>query len=179
MNIITGFFEKLLEVFQTGGQIFISWLVAVVPVLLMAMIFWKSITSLAGTKWLDKLAGKSEKNPILRYMILPFFSAIMYGNPMSMKAAKSLPEKHKPSYFASQAQFCHTSSGLFPHVNPGEIFVWLGIALGIGKIGLNPVKLAAAYLFAGLVLNFAGGWMTDFTTSLVSKKKNIQLKRVK
>ncbi|MCU6392299.1 PTS system glucitol/sorbitol-specific transporter subunit IIC, partial [Lacticaseibacillus rhamnosus] len=84
---------------------------------------------------------------------------------------------YKPSYYAAQAQFCHTSNGVFPHINPGELFVWLGIAQGVQKLGLNQMDLAIRYMLVGIVMNFIGGWITDFTTAYVSKQTGITLSK--
>ena len=68
-------------------------------------------------------------------------------------------------YYASQAQFCHTSNGL-PHINPGELSCLEGIAQGITTLGLNSQELAATlWRFVGTFMNFIGGWVTDFTTA--------------
>ena len=82
---------------------------------------------------------------------------------------------YKPGYYASTAQFCHTSLGIFPHINPGELFTRMGIASGIMALGLNEGELAVRYLRVGAVLNFLGGWVTDFTTAYVSKQQGITL----
>ena len=119
----------------------------------------------------------SASNPVSRYMILPFISAFMLGNPMSMTMGRFLPEYYKPSFIASQMQFCHTSNGVFPHINPGELFVWLGIAQGISALGLNQMELAIRYLLVGLVMNAVGGWITDFTTAFVSKQQGVTLSK--
>ncbi|WP_222843392.1 PTS glucitol/sorbitol transporter subunit IIC, partial [Lactiplantibacillus plantarum] len=64
-----------------------------------------------------------------------------------------------------------------PHINPSEYFIWLGIAQGVQKLGLNTMDLAIRYLLVGLVMNFIGGWITDFTTAYVCKQQGITLSK--
>ena len=59
--------------------------------------------------------------------------------------------------------------------NPAELFVWMGIAQGIMSLGLNTGDLAVRYLLLGAVLNFFGGWVTDFTTKFVAKQQGVTL----
>ncbi|HBC96256.1 MAG TPA: PTS glucitol/sorbitol transporter subunit IIC [Clostridium sp.] len=169
--------KEFMNLFETGGNTFLGWMKGIVPVVLMLMVLMNTIISLLGEERVTKIAKASSKNPFTRYLILPFLAAFMLGNPMSFTLGRFLPEYYKPSYFASLAQFCHTSNGIFPHINPGELFVYLGIAQGIEKLGLNTMDLAIRYMLVGILMNFIGGWVTDFTTAYVCKQQNIMLSK--
>lgn len=177
MNFVVQFAEGFMNLFKTGADVFISWMTGIVPVVLMLMVFMNSIVALLGEERMNKLAKASSKNPVTRYMILPFLSAFMLGNPMGLSMGRFLPEFYKPGYIAAAMQFCHTSNGIFPHINPGELFVWLGIAQGVEKLGLNVSELAIRYLLVGLVMNFVGGWVTDTIVERVSKQQGVTLSK--
>ena len=177
MDFIINFAEGFMRLFQLGGETFISWMTGIVPVVLMLLVAMNALIAILGEEKVNKLAQVSAKNPISRYMILPFISAFMLGNPMAISMGRFMPEFSKPSYVASQMQFCHTSNGVFPHINPGELFVWLGIATGIETLGLSTMDLAIRYLLVGLVMNFFAGWITDFTTAWVCKQQGVTLSK--
>ncbi len=177
MDFIINFAEGFMRLFQLGGETFISWMTGIVPVVLMLLVAMNALIAILGEEKVNKLAQVSAKNPNSRYMILPFISAFMLGNPMAISMGRFMPEFYKPSYVASQMQFCHTSNGVFPHINPGELFVWLGIASGIETLGLSTMDLAIRYLLVGLVMNFFAGWITDFTTAWVCKQQGVTLSK--
>ena len=177
MDYIVKFAEGFMNLFKLGGETFISWMTGIVPVVLMLLVAMNTLIALLGEEKVNKLAQASAKNPVSRYMILQFVSAFILGNPMSISMGRFLPEYYKPGFVAAQMQFCHTSNGVFPHINPGELFVWMGIASGVQALGLNTMDLAIRYLLVGLVMNFVGGWVTDFTTAYVSKQQGITLSK--
>ena len=177
MDYIVKFAEGFMNLFKLGGETFISWMTGIVPVVLMLLVAMNTLIALLGEEKVNKLSQASAKNPVSRYMILPFVSAFILGNPMSISMGRFLPEYYKPGFVAAQMQFCHTSNGVFPHINPGELFVWMGIASGVQALGLNTMDLAIRYLLVGLVMNFVGGWVTDFTTAYVSKQQGITLSK--
>ncbi|MFD1420212.1 PTS glucitol/sorbitol transporter subunit IIC [Lactiplantibacillus songbeiensis] len=177
MKLITDFASGFMGLFQSGGKTFISWMTTIIPVVLLLLVLMNTIIAFLGEKRMTRLAQASSKNVVTRYMILPFLAAFMLGNPMAFSLGRFLPEYYKPSYYASQAQFCHTSNGVFPHINPGELFIWMGIAQGVQKLGLDTMDLAVRYLLVGLVMNFVGGWVTDFTTAYVCRTSGVKLSK--
>ena len=110
-------------------------------------------------------------------MVLPFLSAVVLGNPMAISMGRYLPERYKPAYFASASYHCHTNSGIFQHINPAELFLWLGIANGVLARGLDTFPLAIRYLLAGLIANFVSGFATELITKRIEKKQGIRLER--
>ena len=175
MDILVHAAEWFVGLFQAGATVLISWMGSIVPLVLMLLIAMNSLIQLIGEDKINRFAGKAAHNPVSRYMLLPFVGAFMLANPMVHSLGRFMPERYKPSYFASAAQFCHTSNGVFPHINPAELFIWLGIAQGVSALGLSTGPLAIRYLLVGLVMNFVAGWVTDFTTAYVSKQQGVVL----
>ena len=81
-----------------------------------------------------------------------------------------LPERLKPAFYDSAVSFVHPITGIFPHANPGELFVYLGIAAGIQQLGFGLGELAVTYLLVGLVVIFIRGVVTELITARMMKK---------
>ena len=175
MNIIIKGASGCMGLFDTGAETFISWVSGIVPKVLLLLILMNTIIALIGQERVNKFAKLCSGNVILAYGVLPFISAFMLGNPMALSMGKFLPERMKRSYYASASYHCHTNSGIFSHINPGEIFIYLGIAQGVQKAGFDMTELGLRYMLVGLVMNFFSGWVTDFTTKMVMKQQGIEL----
>ena len=176
-----GFFMILINTVQdmvdTGAYQLLTWVTQLLPKVFLFLILLNALTSLIGRSRVERLAAKCGSNALLRYLVLPFLSAVVLGNPMAISMGRYLPERYKPAYFASASYHCHTNSGIFQHINPAELFLWLGIANGVLARGQNLFPLALRYLLAGLVANFVSGYATELITRRVEKKQGIRLDR--
>ncbi|MCI9075592.1 MAG: PTS glucitol/sorbitol transporter subunit IIC [Dorea sp.] len=177
MDFIVKLASGFMNLFTLGGTQFVSWVTGIIPTIVMLLILMNAIIALVGDEKIEKIARICTGNPILRYMVLPFVSCFMLGNPMGLSIGKFMPEFYKPCYYASATYHCHTNNGIFPHINASELFIWLGIANGVSALGLSTVPLAVRYLLVGLVANFISGWATEFTTKLVEKQQGVKLSR--
>ncbi len=176
-----GFFMFLInsvqEMVDTGAQQLLTWVTQLLPKVFLFLILLNAVTSLIGRSRVERLAAKCGSNSLLRYLVLPFLSAVVLGNPMAISMGRYLPERYKPAYFASASYHCHTNSGIFQHINPAELFLWLGIANGVLARGQDLFPLALRYLLAGLAANFVSGYATELITRRVEKKQGIRLDR--
>lgn len=161
--LATGF----IGMFQKGGTVFVGLVTGIVPLLIVLMTAVNALVRLIGPERIDKVAMASSRNIFLRYLVLPFLAVFFLTNPMAYTLGRFLPEKQKPAFYDSAVSFVHPILGLFPHANPGEIFVWAGIAVGITKLGLNVGDLAIRYFLVGLVVIFMRGLVTERITAIM------------
>lgn len=167
--------DMIQNIITAASDQLISWAAHMLPQVFLFLIFMNAVTRLIGRARVERLAVRCGSNPLLRYMVLPFLSAVVLGNPMAISMGRYLPEKYKPAYYASVSYHCHTNNGIFQHINPAELFLWLGIANGVLSLHLRIFPLALRYMCAGLIANFVSGYVTELITLRSAKKKNIQL----
>lgn len=169
--IVTFFGDTL----SYGGDFLISWCKDTIPVIFLVLILTNTIVRLIPPRFIERTAALASRHLVLKYMLIPFLGSILLTNPSALTLGRFMSEKDKPSYYASASFFCHTSSGIFPHINASELFIWLGIAHGVEMLGYSSFPLAVRYLAAGLAANFICGIVTDHTTSYYCRKMNISL----
>ncbi len=174
-NIIDRILTFFADWCSYGGEFLVSWCMDLIPVIFMVLILTNALIRLIPEKFIEKAAVLASRHLLLKYMFIPFFGAILLGNPSALTLGRFMPEKDKPSYFACASFFCHTSSGIFPHINSSELFIWLGIARGIETLGYSVYPLAVRYLAAGLIANFICGIVTDHTTAWYCRKMQLTL----
>ena len=167
--------DSIQSMTEAGAQQLLTWITQLLPKVFLFLILLNGVTRLIGRARVEKLAARCGSNSLLRYLVLPFLSAVVLGNPMAISMGRYLPEKYKPAYFASASYHCHTNSGIFQHVNPAELFLWLGIANGVLARGCDLFPLALRYMLAGLVAHYVSGYATELITGRVEKKQGIRL----
>lgn len=169
--------DSIQSMTEAGAQQLLTWITQLLPKVFLFLILLNGVTRLIGRARVEKLAARCGSNSLLRYLVLPFLSAVVLGNPMAISMGRYLPEKYKPAYFASASYHCHTNSGIFQHINPAELFLWLGIANGVLARGCDLFPLALRYMLAGLLANYVSGYATEIITGRVEKKQGIHLER--
>lgn len=174
--------EHFIGMFTAGGATFVSLVTGIVPTLIVLLTGVNALIAIIGPERIDKV-GEWAARPGLayypvRYLILPFLSVFFLTNPMAYTMGRFLPEKYKPAFYDAAVSYVHPPLGIFPHINPGELFVWLGIAAGITNLGLPLVDLAVRYLLVGLVVIFIRGVVTERITAVMLARRSTQMTAV-
>ena len=166
--------EWFIGLFKAGADNFVGLVTGIVPLLIVLMTFVNALIALIGADKIDKVGEAAAKEGIIyypiRYMILPFLSVFFLTNPMAYTMGRFLPEKYKPAFYDAAVSYVHPPLGIFPHVNPGEYFVWGGIATGVEQAGYNLSALAIRYLLVGLVVILIRSIVTERIYAVMSKR---------
>ncbi len=159
--------------FQKGAEVFVGLVTGIVPLVIVLLTAFNALIALIGQERIDKIgeaAGKEGfKYMPLRYLVLPVVAVFVLTNPMAYTMGRFLPEKYKPAFYDAAVSFVHPPLGIFPHVNPGELFVWAGIAQGVttGYGAAETAALAVRYLIVGLIVIFIRGIVTERITAFL------------
>jgi glucitol/sorbitol PTS system EIIC component len=181
----TGFFGALADaanwfigLFTAGGIVFTGLVVGIIPTLIVLLTAVNALIKIIGPEKIDKVGAYAARPGIMyypvRYLIFPVLAVFFLTNPMAYTMGRFLPEKYKPAFYDSAVSFVHPITGLFPHANPGELFVYLGIAVGVQQLGFSLGELAIRYLLVGFVVILMRGCVTEFITLRMMSKQNTE-----
>ena len=171
MDVLVWLATHFIGIFQKGATVFSGLVIGIVPLLIVLMTAVYALTRLIGPERIDRVVQVAARPGLqyypLRYLVAPVLSVFFLTNPMAYTQGRWFPEKYKPAFYDSAVSYVHPPLGLFPHINPGEIFVWAGIAAGITKLGLSLPELAVRYALVGLVVIFIRGIVTERITAFL------------
>jgi PTS system glucitol/sorbitol-specific IIC component len=181
----TGFFGALasaaqwfIGLFQAGGEVFMGLVTGIIPTLIVLLTAVNALIRLIGAERIEKVGEYAARPGIqwypVRYLVFPVLSVFFLTNPMAYTMGRFLPERYKPAFYDSAVSFVHPITGLFPHANAGELFVYLGIAAGITQLGLPTGDLAVRYLLVGMVVILMRGILTEFITARMLARRTAQ-----
>lgn len=164
--------QAFMSLFTEGGKTFTGMVTGIIPTLIVLITAVNALIKLIGEERVYNVAKASTKNFITRYTIFPILAMFFLTNPMAYSFGRFLDEKYKPAFYDAAVSFAHPITGLFPHANAGELFVYLGIAAGITKLGLPVGDLAIRYFIVGVIVILIRGILTERITAILLKQKS-------
>jgi glucitol/sorbitol PTS system EIIC component len=167
--------EWFIGLFQAGGETFVGFVTGIIPTLIVLLTFFYTLINIIGEERIHRAARFAAGNFFTRYTVLPVLAVFFLTNPMAYTFGTFLDEKYKPAFYDSAVSFVHPPLGIFPHVNPAELFVWLGVARGLQQLDLPLGPLAVRYIIAGLIVIFIRGVVTQYITFFLARRQGVEL----
>ena len=167
--------EWFIGLFQAGGETFVGFVTGIIPTLIVLLTFFYALINIIGEERIHRAARLAAGNILTRYTVLPVLAVFFLTNPMCYTFGTFLDERYKPAFYDSAVSFVHPPLGIFPHVNPAELFVWLGVARGIQQLDLPLGPLAVRYIIAGLIVIFIRGIVTQYITFFLARRQGVEL----
>ena len=181
MDFIVSIAQGMTGFFGDAGASFMGLLSGIVPLALVALTVLNTIVALIGEDRFDAASRKLTKNFFARYTLLPYLANFMVGSPTSFTFGKYLHEKHKPGYY----EVCNRTNMapmmcLFPHVNPGELFVWLGVYDGVVSIAgetAGATLAVATFILAFCTSSFVGV-VVEKMAAFLAKRQGVDFEAI-
>jgi len=175
MTNVVNFAETFMGFFEFVGETFVGMFTGIVPILVGMLTLIQFIVNIVGDDRIEKAGQVLAKSSILKYSIFPVFAGFFLGNPASITMGRFLPEKSKPGLMEAMFRNGHPLTSLFPHTNPAELFVWLGVAQGIEQLGLPVGALAIRYIITGIVVGVISGIITEIVFTIIARRNNYEV----
>ncbi|WP_394237716.1 PTS glucitol/sorbitol transporter subunit IIC [Niallia oryzisoli] len=172
MDFLVMIADGFIGMFQAGADVFMGFITGIIPLLITLITAVNAFIKLVGEERIFGFMRKISKYTIFRYTLIPFFAVFFLTNPMAYTFGRFLPEKQKPAFYDAAVSFVHPITGLFPHANAAELFIFLGIAQGFAQVG-SQSKLAIMYLIVGLIVCLIRGIVTEKITDFLMKRKEV------
>ncbi len=174
--------KYFIGIFQKGGEVFAGFVTGIIPTLVVLMTAFYALTELVGEERVHGVARGAGKWALTRYTVLPLIAVFFLTNPMAYTFGSFLEEKHKPAFYDAAVSYVHPPLGLFPHINPGEYFVWGGILVALlelekrGAVGADyHIRVAIWYAIVGLIVILLKGMLTERITAFMARRQGVEL----
>ena len=174
--------KYFIGIFQKGGEVFLGFVTGIIPTLVVLMTAFYAVTGLVGEERVHGLAQSAGRIALTRYTLLPLLAVFFLTNPMAYTFGSFLEEKHKPAFYDAAVSYVHPPLGLFPHINPGEYFVWGGVLVALLELersGAVPsgyhITVAIWYAIVGLIVILLKGILTERITAIMARRQGVEL----
>lgn len=174
--------KYFIGIFQKGGEVFAGFVTGIIPTLVVLMTAFYALTELIGEERVHGVARGAGRWALTRYTVLPLIAVFFLTNPMAYTFGSFLEEKHKPAFYDAAVSYVHPPLGLFPHINPGEYFVWGGILVALlelekkGVVGSGyHIRVAIWYAIVGLIVILLKGILTERITAFMARRQGVEL----
>ena len=164
--------EHFIGLFTEAGKQFAGLITGILPTLIVLLTFMYAVIAFIGEDRVTRAVQWSSRWWFTRYTIMPLLAVLLLTNPMAYTFGRFLRERHKPAFYDSAVSFVHPVTTFFPYANAGELFVWLGVASGVTKLGQSVVPLAVRYFLVGIVVILIRGVVTELITSYLIRRAN-------
>jgi len=179
---LTAIGKYFIGIFQKGGEVFAGFVTGIIPTLVVLMTAFYAVTELVGEERVHGIARGAGRVALTRYTVLPLLAVFFLTNPMAYTFGSFLEEKHKPAFYDAAVSYVHPPLGLFPHINPGEYFVWGGVLVALLELEKKGavvagyhVKVAIWYAIVGLVVILLKGMLTERITAIMARRQGVDL----
>jgi glucitol/sorbitol PTS system EIIC component len=166
--------EHFIGLFNEAGKQFAGLVVGILPTLIVLLTGMYALIAFIGEDRVTRAVQWSARWWITRYTIMPILAVLMLTNPMAYTFGRFLPERYKPAFYDSAVSFVHPVTSFFPYANAGELFVWLGVASGVTKLGESTTPLALRYFGVGIIVILIRGILTERITAFLIRREGKQ-----